>query len=161
MGGALRRPTKFDCGAPLQQSSNIFYQKFVEINRPASAATARKRGLRGKGIAAAASAFARSASRGSLPAKFFAPLENRKEGKGKQCHCPQPARAATHAPKILLFGLPNNIHFLNLIIRMVRKLLCGIKLKGFSYLGNPFVHCFFKFSTSSVCSDRFIVGDSN
>jgi len=32
MGGPLRRPTKFDCGATLQQSSNIFYQKFVEIN---------------------------------------------------------------------------------------------------------------------------------
>ena len=32
MGGPLRRPTKFDCGAALQQSSNLFYQKFVEIN---------------------------------------------------------------------------------------------------------------------------------
>jgi hypothetical protein len=31
MGGALRRPTKFDCGATLQQSSNIFYQKFLKI----------------------------------------------------------------------------------------------------------------------------------
>ena len=31
MGGALRRPTKFDCGAALQQSSNLFYQKFVKI----------------------------------------------------------------------------------------------------------------------------------
>jgi len=32
MGGPLRRPTKFDCGATLQQSSNIFYQKFLKID---------------------------------------------------------------------------------------------------------------------------------
>jgi hypothetical protein len=31
MGGALRRPTKFDSGAIFQQCSNIFYQKFIEI----------------------------------------------------------------------------------------------------------------------------------
>jgi len=63
--------------ATLQQSSDLFYQKFLKIESkilplPASAAAARKRGLRGKGIAAAASAFARPAIwRGLLLAKFF------------------------------------------------------------------------------------------
>jgi len=71
----------FNCGATLQQSSDLFYQKFLKIESkilplPASAAAARKRGLRGKGIAAAASAFARPAiRRGLLLAKFFDSVE--------------------------------------------------------------------------------------
>ena len=55
MGGPLRRPTKFDCGATLQQSSNIFYQKFVEINSVGSCGE--EKGFKGKGIAAAAAVY--------------------------------------------------------------------------------------------------------
>ena len=31
MGGTLRRPTKFDCGATLQQSSNLFPRKLLSF----------------------------------------------------------------------------------------------------------------------------------
>jgi len=40
----------------LSKSSNLFYQKSVKIKRSAPVAAAKKRGQRGKGIAAAASA---------------------------------------------------------------------------------------------------------
>jgi len=46
MSGPLRRPTKFDCGAALQQSSNLFYQKFVEINSVGGCGE--EKGLKGK-----------------------------------------------------------------------------------------------------------------
>jgi hypothetical protein len=47
MGGALRRPTKFDCSATLQQSSNIFYQKFLKI--VSSGDCGEEKGFKGKG----------------------------------------------------------------------------------------------------------------
>jgi len=47
MGGALRRPTKFDCGATLQQSSNIFYQKFLKI--VSVGGCGEEKGFKGKG----------------------------------------------------------------------------------------------------------------
>jgi len=59
MGGALRRPANSGIGANLQNCSNLFYQKLLIRAAPAAA---RKRGLRGKGIAAA-SAFDRPAIR--------------------------------------------------------------------------------------------------
>jgi len=93
MGGPLRRPTKFDCGATLQQSSNIFYQKFVEINSVGSCGE--EKGFKGKGIAAAASAGVYSVSAKSgftgLPAKFFAP--NIKEIKRRHAWPTPPIRA--------------------------------------------------------------------
>jgi len=99
MGGPLRRPTKFDCGATLQQSSNIFYQKFVEINSVGSCGE--EKGFKGKGIAAAASAGVYSVSAKSgftgLPAKFFAPFKNKEGEKRKKCVVAPPARTPTHS----------------------------------------------------------------
>jgi hypothetical protein len=71
MGGALRRPTKFNCGATLQQSSNIFYQKFVKI--VSSGGCGEEKGLKGKRNRRSRLRIRSAPLRGaSLPTKFFA-----------------------------------------------------------------------------------------
>jgi|SRR3989344_4459167 len=95
MGGALRRPTKFDCGAALQQSSNIFYQKFVEINSVGG--RGEEKGFKGKGNRRSRLRFARPPSVASLPAKFFAPkIKNKKETRLAQ---PTHPRVSKYAPQ--------------------------------------------------------------
>jgi len=101
MGGALRRPTKFDCGAALQQSSNIFYQKLLKINsvrrlRRGKGPPEAGIGLRGKGILrlgseqVAAAAFASLAppfGGARFPQNFSRRLKIRKRKEEKMCRC--------------------------------------------------------------------------
>jgi len=75
MGGALRRPTKFNCGATLQQSSNIFYQKFLKI--VSVGGCGKEKGFKGKGNCHSRLRIRSAPLRGaSLSAKFFAPFED-------------------------------------------------------------------------------------
>ena len=87
MGGALRRPTKFDGGAALQQSSNIFYQKFLKIDSVSGCGE--EKGFKGKRNRRNRLRFSLSRlAAASLPAKFSRRLKV--EGERKNVSLPRP-----------------------------------------------------------------------
>jgi len=73
MGGAEPCPTKFSCGAALQQSSNLFYQKFLKIDSVGG--YGKEKGFKGKGNRRSRLRFSPNTNYMSLALRKIAPLK--------------------------------------------------------------------------------------
>jgi hypothetical protein len=96
VGGAEPCPTKFDSGATLQQSSNIFYQKFLKI--VSVGGCGEEKGFKGKGNRRSCLRICSAAFGGLASRKIFRAACELERGKEEKYVVAPPTRAPIKSP---------------------------------------------------------------